>query len=254
MAVLEVQSLQKVVSNSFLNNKTSLLKDINFKVEQGEYIAILGESGSGKSTLLQILGLMDSVDNGKIILDGYNITRLEEDQIPAFRRTHFGMIFPDFRLIDTLTVQENICFPMVMDKQKPKEMIRKCNQLLEFFNLKNELNLYPHELRDELKQRCALARALIMQPDFILADEPTWRLKSRETDAFLDLLDQVHKRPQTILITTHSALVASRADRVLFIRDGRIHKEMKRQGSSKDFYIQLARTFEKIHMEDAYGH
>lgn len=93
-----------------------------------------------------------------------------------------------------------------------------------------------------------------MHPDLILADEPTWRLKSNETDVFLNLLDQVHNRPQTILITTHSALVASRADRVLFIRDGRIHKEMKRQGSSKDFYIQLARTFEKIHMEDAYGH
>ncbi len=254
MALLEVKSLQKVVSNNFSNNKISLLQNIHFQVEPGEYVAILGESGSGKSTLLQMLGLMDPVDNGKIILDGYNITRLEKDQIPAFRRTHFGMIFPDFRLIDTLTLQENICFPMVMAKQKAKEMLKKCKQVADFIGIGNELNLYPHECSDELKQKCALARALIMHPDLILADEPTWRLKSNETDVFLNLLDQVHNRPQTILITTHSALVASRADRVLFIRDGRIHKEMKRQGSSKDFYIQLARTFEKIHMEDAYGH
>ena len=217
------------------------LKSMNFSVEEGEYVAIMGESGSGKTTLLNILAALDKPTAGEVLLNGKNIVTLREKEISAFRRDHLGFVFQDFNLLDTFSLKDNIFLPLVLSGEQYPQMMQKLEPIAKKLEITHLLEKYPYEVSGGQKQRAAVARALITQPQLILADEPTGALDSRSTDQLLDLFQSINEDGQTIVMVTHSTKAASRAKRVLFIKDGEVfHQIYKANMSDEEMYAKIS--------------
>ena len=233
MNILEVQNVKKIYTGRLGSQKVEALRNVNFTVRQGEYVAIMGESGSGKTTLLNILAALDKPTAGVVLLDGRELSDIPEAQMAAFRRDHLGFVFQDFNLLDTFSIEDNIYLPMVLAGKPYSEMHSRLEEIADVLGISQLLKKYPYEVSGGQKQRAAVARALITEPRIILADEPTGALDSRSTDELLRLFADINRRGQTILMVTHSVRAASTAGRVLFIRDGEIFHQIYR-GSDTD--------------------
>ncbi len=243
MPILEVHHLKKVYVQRLGGNHVQALSDVTFSVEEGEYAAIMGESGSGKTTLLNILAAFDKPTSGEVLLSGKNINEISEKEISAFRRENLGFVFQDFNLLDTFSLKENIFLPLVLSGKKYPEMSARLAPVARRLGISDILMKYPYEVSGGQKQRAAVARAVITQPKLILADEPTGALDSRSSDELLDLFNGLNSDGQTILMVTHSIRAASRAKRVLFIRDGEVfHQIYKAQRSDEEMYQLISDT------------
>lgn len=243
MTILEVNGLKKIYSTRFGGNKVEALKNVNFSVEQGEYVAIMGESGSGKTTLLNILAALDKPTEGNVILDGNNLSKLKESQISAFRRDNLGFVFQDFNLLDTFTLEDNIYLPLVLTGMPYKKMHDRLVPIAERLGISSLLKKYPYEVSGGQKQRAAAARALITNPKLILADEPTGALDSKASDELLGLFSEINRTGQTIVMVTHSVKAASTAGRVLFIRDGEVfHQIYRGNDTDEQLYQKISDT------------
>lgn len=217
MTLLEVKNLKKIYTTRFGGNQVQALSNVNFSVEEKEYVAIMGESGSGKTTLLNILAALDKPTSGKVYLKGRDLGEIRNKEMAAFRRQNLGFVFQDFNLLDTFSLEDNIYLPMVLSGKKYPEMSQK--------------------------QRAAVARALITQPKLILADEPTGALDSRAADELLRLFKEINQQGQTILMVTHSVKAASTANRVLFIKDGEVFHQLYRGNmSNEELYEKISAT------------
>ncbi len=243
MSILEVKGVKKVYTTRFGNNKVEALKNVNFQVEKGEYVAIMGESGSGKTTLLNILAALDRPTGGSVFLDGRNLSDIRESDMAAFRRDELGFVFQDFNLLDTFPVEDNIYLPLVLAGKSYNEMRVRLAPIAEKLGITSLLKKYPYEISGGQKQRVAVARALITGPKLILADEPTGALDSKATDELLSLFNEVNATGQTILMVTHSVKAASHAGRVLFIKDGEVfHQIYRGQDSFSAQYQKISDT------------
>ena len=239
MALLEVTNVKKIYSTRFGGNKVQALFNVTFSVEEGEYVAIMGESGSGKTTLLNILAALDRPTSGEVLLEGKSITHLTEKEISAFRRKNLGFVFQDFNLLDTFSLRDNIYLPLVLAGEDYQEMEQKIRPIAKALHINQLLEKFPYEE----KQRAAVARALITDPKLILADEPTGALDSRAASDLLSMFNEVNREGQTILMVTHSAQAASHASRVLFIKDGEVFQQIYRGTKTRqEMYQMIADT------------
>lgn len=226
MELLEAKNIKKIYTTRFGGNQVQALKNVSFSVEENEYVAIMGESGSGKTTLLNILASLDKPTSGEVVLRGKKLNAISEKEISAFRREHLGFVFQDFNLLDTFSVKDNILLPLVLSKKSINEMEERLKAVASALNIQDILNKMPYEISGGQRQRVAVARAIIIKPDLVLADEPTGALDSRNTDELLNLLNQINEAGQTILMVTHSTKAASHAKRVLFIKDGEVFHQL----------------------------
>ena len=243
MSILEVHDLRKVYTSRFGTQQVEALRRVNFAVEKGEYVAIMGESGSGKTTLLNLLAALDKPTGGTVLLDGVDLSTLPEKDVAAFRRDQLGFVFQEFNLLDTFTLEDNIYLPLVLAGKNPREMAERLAPLAKWLGIDGLLKKYPYEVSGGQKQRAAAARALITEPKLLLADEPTGALDSRSTDELLSLFDQVNRGGQTIVMVTHSVKAASHATRVLFIRDGEVFHQLYRgQDTNEQLYQKISDT------------
>ena len=249
MSILEVKGLKKTYVTRFGGNKVEALKNVSFSVEEGEYVAIMGESGSGKTTLLNILAALDKPTGGSVSLDGKNLAQIRERDIAAFRRDHLGFVFQEFNLLDTFSLEDNIYLPLVLAGQPYQEMAKRLVPIAKQLGIQNILKKYPYEVSGGQKQRAAAARALITNPRLVLADEPTGALDSRSTDELLSLFGEINRGGQTILMVTHSVRAASRAGRVRFIKDGEVFHQIYRGDSTDDqLYQKISNTLTMLTM------
>ena len=232
MSILEVKSLKKVYTTRFGGTSVTALSNVTFSV------AIMGESGSGKTTLLNILAALDRPTDGLVLLDGQELTRIPESRMAEFRRNNLGFVFQEFNLLDTFSVQDNIYLPLVLAGTSPAEMQRKLAPIAAILGITEILPKYPYEISGGQKQRAAVARALITGPRLILADEPTGALDSRSSDELLRMFTRINQTGQTILMVTHSVKAASRAGRVLFIKDGEVFHQIYRGDSTDEQLYQ----------------
>ena len=251
MAILEVNNVKKVYTTRFGGNQVQALTDVSFSVEKGEYVAIMGESGSGKTTLLNILAALDKATSGLVLLNGKNLSTLRDSEVSAFRRENLGFVFQDFNLLDNFNIQDNIFLPLVLAGKHYNEMRVRLMPIAESLGIKGILGKYPYEVSGGQKQRAAVARALITQPQIVLADEPTGALDSKASDKLLKIFAQVNREGQTILMVTHSIQAASRAGRVLFIKDGCVVNQIYRGRLSDDeMYRKISDTLTILHTEN----
>lgn len=243
MSILTVQNLKKVYTTRFGGSRVEALRNVNFSVEEGEYVAIMGESGSGKTTLLNILAALDKSTSGVVTLDGRELTKIRESEAANFRRDNLGFVFQEFNLLDTFTIEDNIFLPLVLSGKSYDEMHSRIIPIAKELGISELLKKYPYEVSGGQKQRAAVARALITNPRLVLADEPTGALDSKATDELLRLFGQINRRGQTILMVTHSVKAASHAGRVLFIKDGEVfHQIYRGQSSNQQLYQKISDT------------
>lgn len=243
MSLLEVKNLKKIYTTRFGGNQVQALSNVSFSVEQGEYVAIMGESGSGKTTLLNLVATLDKPTNGEVLLDGINLTNIKDNEIAAFRRDHLGFVFQDFNLLDTFSLQDNIFLPLVLLGKSFKEMNQRLQPIAHKLGIQDILQKFPYEVSGGQKQRAAVARALITNPKLVLADEPTGALDSKSSMSLLKLFSDINAAGQTILMVTHSVAAASHAKRVLFIKDGEVFNQIYRGSmSNEDMYQKIADT------------
>jgi bacitracin transport system ATP-binding protein len=247
MLILDVKNVKKVYTTRFGGNQVQALSDVTFSVEQGEYVAIMGESGSGKTTLLNILAALDKPTSGEVLLNGKSIVSIKEKEISMFRRENLGFVFQDFNLLDTFSLQDNIFLPLVLSGKTYEEMDSRLEPIAKKLGISAILQKFPYEVSGGQKQRSAVARALITNPELILADEPTGALDSRSTDELLRLFSSINEDGQTILMVTHSTKAASHASRVLFIKDGVVFHQLYRGSmSNEDMYQKISDTLNII--------
>lgn len=238
MTILEVGHLKKVYVTRFGAAKVQALSDVNFSVEEGEFVAVMGESGSGKTTLLNILAGLDKPTSGTVKLKGHDMTRIPDNQMAAYRRENLGFVFQDFNLLDTFSLLDNIYLPMVLSKKSLAQMEEALRPLAETLGLTPLLDKYPYEVSGGQKQRAAVARALITGPKLLLADEPTGALDSRAADSLMQLFETINQNKQTIVMVTHSTRAASHAGRVIFIKDGIAYHQLYRGNCSQEEMFQ----------------
>ena len=247
MAFLEVQGIEKIYTTRFGNNQVQALTDVHFSVEQGEYVAVMGESGSGKTTLLNILAALDKPTKGDVILDGKALSKISDKELAAFRRQNLGFVFQDFNLLDNFTLRDNIFLPLVLAGMQYDDMEKRLSPMAKVLGIHELLNKFPYEVSGGQKQRAAIARAIITEPKLLLADEPTGALDSKSTDSLLDVFGQLNSGGQTIVMVTHSVKAASRAGRVLFIKDGLIFHQIYRGDASNEiFYQRISDTLTRM--------
>lgn len=252
MALLEAKNIRKVYATRFGGNQVQALTDVSFTVDEGEYVAIMGESGSGKTTLLNILAALDRPTSGTVLLDGKDISAIRENQLAAFRRDQLGFVFQDFNLLDTFSLKDNILLPLVLQGMNWREMEANLLPIANQLRIANLLEKYPYEVSGGQKQRAAVCRALITHPRLILADEPTGALDSRATDALLDVFQKINQTGQTLLMVTHSVKAASRAGRILFIRDGQVYHQLYRgEMTNEQFYEKISDALTVMTRKDA---
>lgn len=252
MALLEAKNIRKVYATRFGGNQVQALTDVSFTVDEGEYVAIMGESGSGKTTLLNILAALDRPTSGTVLLDGKDISAIRENQLAAFRRDQLGFVFQDFNLLDTFSLKDNILLPLVLQGMNWREMEANLLPIANQLRIANLLEKYPYEVSGGQKQSAAVCRALITHPRLILADEPTGALDSRATDALLDVFQQINLTGQTLLMVTHSLKAASRAGRILFIRDGQVYHQLYRgEMTNEQFYEKISDALTVMTRKDA---
>lgn len=234
MKSVEVKNLKKVYETNRGKNQYLALRDVSFTVDRGDYVAIMGESGSGKTTLLNILAGLDNSTSGSVFINGKEISKMADSELAKYRSQSLGFIFQDFNLLDILTVRDNIYLPLVLNKQKKSIMKEKTAGLVKKLGIEGLVDKYPYEISGGQKQRTAIARAMVIEPEILLADEPTGALDSKAANKILDLFGMLNEEGQTILMVTHSVKAASRAKRVLFIKDGELNHEIKRRNGMSD--------------------
>lgn len=243
MALLYANRVRKVYTTRFGGNRVEALRDITFSVEEGEYVAVMGESGSGKTTLLNIIAALDKPTSGEVVLDGRALSAIHEKDVAAFRRDHLGFVFQEFNLLDTFTVEDNIFLPLVLAGKRYPEMKARIDPVAKKLGILDILPKFPYEVSGGQKQRAAVARALITNPRLILADEPTGALDSRASDELLSLFGEINRDGQTVVMVTHSVRAASRAGRVLFIKDGEVfHQIYRGKSTNEDLYGKISDT------------
>ena len=237
--ILEVKEIEKYYGNK--SNLTKAIDQISFSVDKGEFVGIMGASGSGKTTLLNCISTIDRVTAGHIFINGMDITRLKGNGLNKFRREELGFIFQDFNLLDTLTAYENIALALTIQRVKPVEIEERVNQIAMQLGITDILKKYPYQVSGGQKQRIAAARAIVTNPQLILADEPTGALDSKAARQLLENMELLNRSMDaTILMVTHDAFTASYADRILFIKDGRIFNEiMKGTEGRKEFFEKI---------------
>ena len=234
MSMLQAVNIKKIYKSRMGSNQIEALSNINFSVEPGEFVAIMGESGSGKSTMLNILAALDTPTSGEVFLDGVNFSNIKEKERAAFRRNNLGFVFQDFNLLDTFTLEDNILLPLVLSQTKYDRMQKRLQPIAKSLGIDSLLKKYPYEVSGGQKQRAAVARALITNPKLLLADEPTGALDSKASVKLLDQFEEINREGQTILMVTHSVKAASHASRVLFIKDGLVYHQIYKGDSTKE--------------------
>lgn len=239
MSLLKVTNLKKTYTTRFGGVKVHALRDVSFSVEEGEFIAIMGESGSGKTTLLNILASLDRPTYGEVLLSGKSITGIPEKALSAFRRDNLGFVFQDFNLLDTFSLKDNIFLPLVLAGKPYGEMEKRIISIAKALAISDILEKFPYEVSGGQKQRAAIARALITNPQIILADEPTGALDSHSADALMDVFRDINTQGQTILMVTHSVRAASSANRLLFLRDGEVCRQLYRENRENDAFFAV---------------
>lgn len=247
MRVLEVKNLKKVYTSRFGGHKVTALSNVNFTVDAGEYVAIMGESGSGKTTLLNLLATLDTPTEGTILLNGKDVSTLKEAQAADFRREHLGFVFQEFNLLDTFSLRDNIYLPLVLSGKKNSEFAKRLHPVAKQLHIEKILDKFPYEVSGGQKQRAAVARALITHPDILLADEPTGALDSKSSAEMLDEFESINQQGQTILMVTHSIVAASHAQRVLFIKDGQVYHQIYRADKTEqEMYESISDTLTRL--------
>lgn len=205
------------------DNRTQVLKNVSLSIDRGEFISLMGASGSGKSTLLYLLGGLDSPDSGEILLCGRNIADMKDKELSGIRRSSLGFVFQFFNLVQNLSVEDNIMLPLVMDGKDPKKYADKLTEILDIVGLTDKRKSFPNQLSGGQQQRCAIARAVIYEPEILLADEPTGNLDSKSGNEIMSLFSKINREKEiTILMVTHSEECASYAGRRITLSDGRI--------------------------------
>lgn len=243
MAILEVNNVKKIYTTRFGSNKVQALSDVSFSVEEGEYVAVMGESGSGKTTLLNIIAALDKPTDGEVYLNGRRFSDIKEAEIAKFRREHLGFVFQEFNLLDNFSIKDNILLPLVLAGKQYHEMDKRLTPVARKLGISEILSKYPYEVSGGQKQRAAVARAIITDPQLILADEPTGALDSKSSDELLALFSSINNDGQTIIMVTHSVKAASNAGRVLFIKDGRVfHQIYRGESSNEQMYQKISDT------------
>lgn len=247
MSLLDVKNVKKIYTTRFGGNQVQALKNVTFSVEQGEYVAIMGESGSGKTTLLNILASLDKPTSGEVFLDNRNIVTIKDGEISSFRREQLGFVFQDFNLLDNFSIKDNILLPLVLSGKTYTQMQDKLDPVINKLSISELMEKFPYEISGGQKQRTAVARALITDPRLVLADEPTGALDSKASSQLLKLFSKINQEGQTILMVTHSTRAASHAGRVLFIKDGEVFHQIYRGNMDQDtMYQKIAETLTVI--------
>ena len=236
--ILEVQKIEKYYGSR--SSLTKAIDNLSFEVEKGEFVAIMGASGSGKTTLLNCISTIDKVTSGHILVGGVDITKLKGNELNKFRREELGFIFQDFNLLDTLTAYENIALALSIQNVSQSSIEKKIKKVAEELDIKDVLNKYPYQMSGGQKQRVASARAIVTEPKLILADEPTGALDSKSAKMLLEKFNYLDELGATILMVTHDAFTASYARRVIFIKDGKIFKEIRKgDATRKEFFDKI---------------
>jgi bacitracin export ATP-binding protein bceA len=236
--LLEVNNIRKVYTTRLSTQSTEALKNVNFSVDNGEYVAIMGESGSGKTTLLNILATFDKATSGNVLLNNLDLSKLKDKDLADFRRDNLGFVFQDFNLLDNFSIKDNILLPLVLANKKYKDMEVRLDKVTKPLGIDKLINKYPYEISGGQRQRVAVARAIITNPSLILADEPTGALDSKSTDQLLNVFDKLNEVGQTIIMVTHSVKTAARAKRVLFIKDGVVFHELRKGNATTNEMFQ----------------
>ena len=251
MTVLEVENLKKIYRPRFGGNQVQALSKVTFSVEEGEYVAIMGESGSGKTTLLNMLAALDKPTEGEVYLDGKPLSAIREKDLSKFRRDHLGFVFQDFNLLDTFNLKDNILLPLVLQGVDYRKMNVRMMPIVKELGIAGLLEKYPYEVSGGQKQRAAVARAIITKPELILADEPTGALDSNSATELLKTLKEANEELHTtILMVTHDAYAASFANRILIFKDGSIIRELLKQDADRrTFYETIAQEVAKLDTE-----
>lgn len=247
MNVMEVKDLKKTYFSKSKGFKSQALRGINFNLTKGEFLGIMGPSGSGKSTLLNVISTIDTPTSGTVKIGGRSILNLDEDNLSDFRRKKLGFIFQDYNLLDTLTIKENIILPLSLAKADVSLIEKKLNKISCMFGIDKILNKSPYEVSGGQKQRAAAARAIITEPELILADEPTGALDSKSSKELLESLSELNRdKEATIIMVTHDAFSASYCSRIIFIKDGLLNCEINKTGSRLDFYNEILKTQQSL--------
>ena len=236
--LLEVNNIRKVYTTRLSTQSTEALKNVNFAVDKGEYVAIMGESGSGKTTLLNILATFDKATSGSVLLNDLDLSKLKDKELADFRRDNLGFVFQDFNLLDNFSIKDNILLPLVLANKKYKVMEERLEKVTKPLGIDKLINKYPYEISGGQRQRVAVARAIITNPSLILADEPTGALDSKSTDQLLNVFDKLNEIGQTIIMVTHSVKTAARAKLVLFIKDGVVFHELRKGNATTNEMFQ----------------
>ena len=243
MEILQVSDVKKTYTTRLGGNRVQALKGVTFSVQEGEYVAIMGESGSGKTTLLNILAALDKPTAGEVLLSGKSLETIPEGDLAAFRRDNLGFVFQEFNLLDTFSIEDNILLPLVLAGKGVQEMQQTLLPLARSLGIEDILHKFPYEVSGGQKQRAAVARAMIAGPKLLLADEPTGALDSASSADLLRMFEKVNGQGQTILMVTHSVKAASHAGRVLFIKDGQVFHQLYRgQCTDEQLYQKIADT------------
>lgn len=241
--ILELRNLRKTYHTKNSKVEYEALKGISFEAKEGDFIAIMGESGSGKTTTLNIIASLDSPTSGEVIIGGTDISNMKNKEICAFRREKLGFVFQDFNLLNYFSVKDNIAFPLVLLNKSKKEIDEKVNELAEKTGIADLLEKFPYEISGGEKQRTAVARALVCGPQIVLADEPTGALDSQNSDNIMELFKMFNEAGQTIVMVTHSIKSASKAGRVLFLKDGVIGNTIEKEGKNDEAFEEKIAGF-----------
>ena len=240
--ILQVSNVTKIYEKQY-----QAITGISFGINFGEFVAIMGASGSGKTTLLNMISTLDTASGGKIYVDGHEISKLSDDEAANFRKTKLGFVFQNYRLLKSLTVRQNIAVPMSLLGKDDQEIDQKIDKLAEYFRLSNQLDKYPVTLSGGQKQRVAIIRAIIKNPALLLADEPTGALDSKAAKLIMEYLAKVNQKFHTsILMVTHDSLAASYANKVIFLKDGKIVDQIVKKDSNNTFQQELARKLAEV--------
>lgn len=250
--ILSLNNVTKYYGNG--NSVVKALDGVDFEMDRGEFVAVMGASGSGKSTLLSVIATIEPPSSGSIVLDGEELSDMNEKEMAAFRRDKLGFVFQDYNLLDTLTVEENILLPLNLQKRSEEESKKILSHSSSVLGIEKLLKKYPRELSGGERQRTALSRAISTSPSIILADEPTGALDSKNTRIIMDLFEKMNKElGSTILMVTHDSLVGSFASRVVFLKDGKIWNTLyKGDKSREEMYGDILSTL-KVLGGDEYG-